>query len=79
MSSYIPQCTLCSHYRRPAVTGGLKTCAAFPEGIPVEIWENRVDHREPYAGDNGVRFQAVEGFRHPLSPYDHERQPVSAR
>jgi hypothetical protein len=34
-------------------------CKAFPKGIPKAIAEGRHDHREPYAGDHGVRFTPV--------------------
>lgn len=48
------QCTACRHYRDDA------TCDAFPDGIPVRILENDHDHRRPYPGDHGVRFDPVD-------------------
>lgn len=56
------QCTLCRHWRSPIGTsdpGGPSTCAAFPAGIPDDIWDNRVDHRQPVAGDNGVQWESI--------------------
>ena len=35
-------------------------CDAFPEGIPDAIWEG-FDHRHPFEGDNGIRFDLAEG------------------
>ena len=45
----VPLCVSCKNYISPRV------CQAFPS-IPLEIWENRFRHTEPYPGDNGKRF-----------------------
>lgn len=34
-------------------------CMAFPDGIPDEIWFEKVKHTEPYPGDNGIRFKKI--------------------
>ncbi len=47
------QCALCKH------AGAGQTCAAFPDGIPVKIRSNSVDHRQPYPGDQGIRFEPL--------------------
>lgn len=46
-------CTYCKHLRDIAD----RTCDAFPEGIPMPIWKSEHDHRTPYVGDNGIRFE----------------------
>jgi hypothetical protein len=33
------------------------TCEAFPEGIPLDILQDRVRHDASYPGDHGVRFE----------------------
>jgi hypothetical protein len=42
-----------------------RTCEAFPDGIPTEIWEGRNKRRRPYPDDHGLRFEAwdPEEFR----------------
>ncbi len=48
-----PQCLACIHLSE----GGPLTCAAYPKGIPTAILDGRHDHREPWPGDKGIRFQ----------------------
>lgn len=53
MKALQPQCAMCRHL---AETG--RVCEAFPAGIPDAIWNNLADHRQPFAGDGGIRFDA---------------------
>lgn len=43
-------CWKCKHIRADY------TCAAFPEGIPSDIWQG-VNHTEPFPGDHGLQFE----------------------
>jgi hypothetical protein len=52
MTTYLPP-SLCDSCKRKR-DGNY--CDAYPEGIPVEIRINDVDHREPYTGDDGKQF-----------------------
>ena len=49
-----PICIECVHYK-----GGIK-CSAFPKRIPDEITEHQHDHRKPYPGDNGIRYEPID-------------------
>ena len=50
---------MCGHCRhKHEDTGdGISSCEAFPSGIPDEINRVGFDHREPYEGDGGIRFE----------------------
>ena len=69
MTRYVTQCNECIH--RHIREDGFRTCDAFPEPteegeIPEVIFDNRVDHREPFPGDNDIRWEAKdEDAEHP--------------
>ena len=56
-----PICLLCKHYREGQDWGDANTCAAFPDGIPEEIELGGFDHRKPFEGDMGIRFELKPG------------------
>jgi hypothetical protein len=35
-------------------------CKAYPDGIPMEIFREEVDHTKPYPGDNGIQYEPRE-------------------
>jgi hypothetical protein len=37
-------------------------CDAYPEEIPEAILKNLVDHRQPYEGDHGIRWELHPDF-----------------
>lgn len=45
------RCTGCRHLLT------LRSCRAFPGGIPLPIAQSRHDHVEPFPGDGGLRFE----------------------
>lgn len=57
-----PQCLSCAHWISPLESdGSTQTCAAFPDEIPESIWWNQADHRDPYEGDHGIRWEPLVG------------------
>lgn len=53
-----PLCATCEHFHTENKESN--TCDAFPDGIPWEIIKGKVDHREPYEGDNGIQYKESE-------------------
>ncbi len=47
-----PVCDFCKHET------GHRTCAAFPDQIPDEIWNGENKHAKPYQGDHGIQFES---------------------
>lgn len=48
-----PQCDTCWHLIESM---GPKTCAAYPEGIPQDIFKGEIEHSRPLPGDNGIQY-----------------------
>lgn len=64
-SQPLSQCGTCARFRsalgEPGTTptpDARPTCAAFPSGIPRQVFGNQVDHRQPVEGDGGIRWQS---------------------
>ena len=47
-------CLNCKHLNKDNIS-----CAAFPDVIPHDIKAAIIDHREPFPGDNGIRFEPI--------------------
>jgi len=50
---------LCMFCRNLIDESEVKRCRAFPEGIPEEILTTEADHRKPFEGDGGIRFESM--------------------
>ena len=66
-----PQCFECVHLDRSASFNPIR-CPAFPDGVPVPIQMNKHDHRKPYLGDHGIRFEPIAEPQTALTPPTHE-------
>lgn len=56
--AYSPVCMSCTHWSIvEAVPFPKFHCDGFGEHIPAEIWSGKHDHKTPYEGDHGVRFE----------------------
>lgn len=51
-----PKCTKCKYYDadNPDI---YPVCKEFSDGIPRDIWGERINHEKPYPGDNGIQFE----------------------
>ncbi len=52
---YSPICSNCKHVDMRV----RMKCAAFPGGIPLEIWKGENPHQLPVDGDHGIRFEVL--------------------
>ena len=62
LTTTLPLCSICKDKHQDSLTfrSLFPTCDAFPDGIPEAVRKNRIDHRKPFAGDNGIRFELAE-------------------
>jgi len=68
MTFRVPQCTRCRYYR----FNSTRACDAFPDGIPDDVYANRIHHDHPIPGDHGLRYVRAtdEEFQAKLDAYD---------
>jgi hypothetical protein len=59
-----PICLQCRHL---APDGPMK-CTAFPRGIPNPILFMEHDHRQPYKGDHGIRYEPRDAAAAEIEP-----------
>jgi hypothetical protein len=55
---YSSVCTFCRHVGPFLGEDEVRTCTAFPDGIPDAIWCGQDKHKDPYPGDRDIRFEA---------------------
>ena len=70
-------CVFCRHYNRDELDDG-PDCAAFHE-IPDAIYAGDFDHREPFPGDGGIRFDLDPTFGDDFTEVMEIRQAVAER
>ena len=59
-TEYMKQCGICRHLNRKSSRMGFFACAAFiGDQIPEVLRSNKKSHKNPYPGDNGLRFDPV--------------------
>lgn len=56
----VPLCMKCKHLQKTPPGEWGHRCAAFPAGIPKEIFAGEVEHIKPYDGDHGIQYAAIE-------------------
>ncbi len=74
-------CDACARLQKRSNPGAVSTldlvipfCEAFPERVPREIYTGQFDHRAPYPGDNGIRFELRAGGENTLQSYERSVQ-----
>lgn len=65
----ISQCVSCKHYSGQVAGTERQGCEAFPQGIPKDVWENKIMHNDQINGDGGIVFERRAPV---MSPEDEE-------
>ena len=68
-----PICQSCQRYRPFDLDHPIAFCEAFPKAIPDAILNNGFDHRKPFPGDNGIRFEFQPGDEKMLAAYEGKK------
>lgn len=53
------QCIDCKHFKG-LNDNGKYSCSAFPDGIPDDVFWNKVLHEENIEGDNKIKFEPIQ-------------------
>lgn len=53
------QCLDCSNYIDNSEKGK-HCCKAFPDGIPEDVFWNKIRHNENIENDNGIKFEQID-------------------
>lgn len=52
------QCMECKNFIEKK-DGGEFCCKAFPDGIPEDVFWNKIDHKNNIDGDKGYKFESL--------------------
>ena len=52
--------TQCENCKNRFKTLGTPRCRAYPDIIPIQLYEQLVSHKKPFPGDNGIMFEPTE-------------------
>jgi hypothetical protein len=73
-SAWLPPCVWCKHFHTETfidvLLTGARTCKAFPQAIPRDIWEGYFDHRRPHPDDQDIQFEEQMNRADLVSPLD---------
>lgn len=58
MSVIFSQCLDCINFNFE--NKNKNTCKAFPEGIPDDIFWNKITHNKDLGNDNGIHFKPIQ-------------------